>query len=197
LPVVSDDDDINLLEGILDKTGDVIGLVGDDQWQLPTPCPDYDVDALVNHMVGWVRAFESGSNGRQYQGDPGAYRRGADPAADFRTSAAGLVTGWRTLGFDRDVPVSTGSSPGPMVMNMTLMEYLTHGWDLATATGQPVPYTDTEGAKVLQRAEQTLPPQYRGPDMPFGVEVPIAASAPAVDRLIAFMGRDPGVHPTD
>jgi uncharacterized protein (TIGR03086 family) len=102
-----------------------------------------------------------------------------------------VVAGWRANGLDRVVPVANGESPGPMVMNMTLMEYLTHGWDLAAATSQPIPYTDAEGEEVLRRAEQTLPPQYRGGDMPFGAEVPVPETAPAVDRLIAFMGRDP------
>ena len=81
--------------------------------------------------------------------------------------------------------------PAEMVFNMTVMEYLTHGWDLAVGSGQPVPYTEAEAAEVLARAEGTLPPQYRGGDMPFGEIVPVAADAPAIDRLAGFMGREP------
>jgi uncharacterized protein (TIGR03086 family) len=182
-------DDMVLLEGILTKTGNLLEGVGDDQWSKPTPCPDYDVDALVNHIVGWVQVFEAGSNERAFEGDPTAYRHGEDPADDFRAAATSLVAGWREHGVDREVHVSSGKSPGSMVFNMTLMEYLTHGWDLATATGQPIPFTDEEGALVLEKAEQTLPNEYRGDA--FGAIVEVDDDAPGVDRLVAFMGRDP------
>jgi hypothetical protein len=70
---------------------------------------------------------------------------------------------------------------------------MTHGTDLAMATGQTIPYSEAEAAETLARAEKTLPPQYRGDHMPFGHIVPIANDAPAVDRLHAFLGRRPFV----
>jgi uncharacterized protein (TIGR03086 family) len=81
------------------------------------------------------------------------------------------------------------------VFNMTVMEYLTHGWDLARATAQPIPFTDQEATETLIRAEATLPPQYRGENMPFGEIVPTGQDASAVDRLVAFLGRDPEASP--
>jgi uncharacterized protein (TIGR03086 family) len=184
--------EIDLLSSVLTKTGDVIDGVAPDQLSGPTPCPDYDVGRLVDHLVGWVQAFETGANGRTYEGDPSAFHAGDDPAGQFRAAADGLVAGWRDNGFDRMVTVTGGGElPGEMVFNMTVMEYLTHGWDLAVATGQPVPYSDDEAAAVLARAEGTLPPQYRGEGMPFGDIVPVAPDAPAIDRLVGFMGRAP------
>jgi uncharacterized protein (TIGR03086 family) len=180
-----------LLADVLAKTGDVIAGVRPEQWRLPTPCPDYDVTALVEHMVGWIQVFEAGSQERNYEGDPSAYHCGADPAAEFRTAAAGVVAGWEEHGLDRPVRTSGGESPGPMVFNMTVMEYLAHGWDLAVATGQPVAYTEQECSEALSRAEATLPPEYQGEGMPFGAIVPTEPAAPAVDRFVAFMGRQP------
>ena len=78
-----------------------------------------------------------------------------------------------------------------MAFNMTVMEYLTHGWDLATATGQKMPWSDDEAADVLARAEKTLPAQYRGDGMPFGDIVDVPDTAPPADRVAAFMGRTP------
>jgi len=188
--------EIDLLSSVLTKTGDLIEGVADDQLDRPTPCPDYDVAAMVDHLVGWVQAFEAGANGRTYGGDPSAFHAGDDAAGRFRATADGLVAGWRDNGMDRTVSVTGGGeAPGEMVFSMTLMEYLTHGWDLAVATGQPVPYSDDEAEQVLARAEVTLPPQYRGEGMPFGDIVPVADDAPAIDRLIGFMGRDPGATP--
>jgi uncharacterized protein (TIGR03086 family) len=184
-------DQIDLLEGILTKTGDVLEGVRADQSGQPTPCDDYDVEALVNHIVGWIRVFEAGSQGRTYDGDPSSYAHGEDPVSEFRVAAGGLVDGWREHGLDRKVRLTSGEIPGEMAFNMTLMEYLMHGMDLAVATGQPVPYTETEAAETLARAEKILPPEYRGDSMPFAHIVPIADDAPAIDRLAAFLGRKP------
>jgi uncharacterized protein (TIGR03086 family) len=183
--------EIELLTGILDKTGDVIAGVGADQGGRPTPCEAYDVTALTNHIVGWIQVFEAGSNGRTFDGDALAYRCGADPEAEFRAAAAGVVAGWQAYGLDRPVRIISGEMPGEMVFNMTLMEYLTHGWDLAVATAQVPPYTEDEATETLARAEGTLPAEYRGEGMPFGPPLPIGSEAPPLDRFIAFMGREP------
>jgi uncharacterized protein (TIGR03086 family) len=184
-------DDIDLLTGILDKTGDLLAGVGRDQWTLPTPCPEYDVRALMNHIVGWIQVFEAGCHGRSYEGDPGAYHCDDDPAGVFRAAATSLEAGWEKYGMDRNVRVASGELPGPMVFNMTVMEYLAHGWDLAVATGQEVPYTEEEASATLTRAEVTLPPEYRGEGMPFGTVVEVDPGASAVTRLVAFLGRPP------
>jgi uncharacterized protein (TIGR03086 family) len=185
-------DDIDLLEGVLDKTATLVAGVTPDAYDRPTPCPDYDVRALVNHINGWVRAFAAGANGGTYDGDPGAYESGDDPGAEFRAAADDVVSGWRTHGTERTVGLGGGELPGQMVLHMTIMEYLTHGWDLATATRQPVPYTEEEAEAALERAQATLPPEYRGEGKPFGDVVDVPGTAPAIDRFVGFLGRDPG-----
>lgn len=184
--------DIDLLEAVLDKTATLLDGVTPDQYSDPTPCTDYDVRTLVNHITGWVQVFAEGANGSTFEGDPTAHVAGDDPGAEFRRSAARIVEGWRTHGVDREVALlGGGKMPGQPVLNMTIMEYLTHGWDLATATGQPVPFTEDEAAAALDRAQATLPEQYRGEGQSFGHIVDVPPSAPAVERFIGFMGRDP------
>lgn len=185
--------EIDLLESVLDKTAAVVDGVADDQLAAPTPCPDYDVAALRDHIAAWAQVFAAGSSERPFEGDPLAPPTVADPAAAFRSAAAEIVQGWREHGLDREVRAFTGTSPGEMVFNMTLMEYLMHGWDLATATGQVLEYTEPEAEEALRRAEATLLDEYRG--AAFGPRVPIAADAPALDRFVAFLGRDPQAEP--
>jgi uncharacterized protein (TIGR03086 family) len=182
-------DEMDLLRDVLDGTGGLVAGVRPDQWGLPTPCAEWDVRALVEHILGWLQVFDAAANGGTFEGDPGNYRLGDDPAGAFRASADGLAEGWRTGGTDRTVRLTTGELPGAMVLNMTLMEYMTHGWDLATATGQPVPFGDEEAEDVIERARATLRPEYRGPGTAMGDEVEAPAGASAVDRLAAFMGR--------
>ncbi|QQM42232.1 TIGR03086 family metal-binding protein [Streptomyces liliifuscus] len=185
-------DEIELLSGVLSKTGDLIEGVEPGQLRAPTPCEEYDVETLVDHLVGWLLLFEARCHGREYDADPARYRSGPDPAGEFRAAAAGLVAGWEKYGFDRELGVTGDAKlPAAMVLDMTLMEFTVHGWDLAVSTGRPVPFTEKEAADILTRAEATLPPQYRGEGMPFGNIVPVAGDAPAADRLAGFLGRDP------
>jgi uncharacterized protein (TIGR03086 family) len=162
------------------------------QQELATPCPDYDVQKLVDHMVGWAHLFAAAACGETFEGDPTAYAAEEDAAQDFNRAADRIVEGWRSGGFDRTVRMTSGELPAPMVFDMTLMEYLTHGWDLAVATGQPVPYSDTEAEETLRRAQRTLPDEYRGAGKPFGPARETASDADALTRLVAFLGRDPG-----
>ena len=184
-------DDIDLLESVLDKTAGLVAGVSPADHDAQTPCPDYDVRTLVNHITGWVQMFAASANGETFDGDPTAHEAGDDPGAEFRAAADQVVAGWRKHGLDRKVTMMGGEQPAQMVLNMTLMEYLAHGWDLAVATDQPIPYTDDEASAVLERAQTTLPAQYRGPDKVFGDIVEVADSAPAIDRFVGFMGRQP------
>lgn len=180
-----------LLASVLTKTGNLIAEVNDDQWGLPTPCPEYDVRALVNHMIGWVRVFDAGCHGREFEGDPSAFRFGPDPAEEFRSASSSLAACWEEFGVDRQVRIMSGEMPGESVFNITVMEYLTHGWDLAISTGQEIPFSEEEAGETLARAEQTLPPEYRGEGRAFGDIVEVSPNAPATSRLAAFLGRQP------
>ena len=174
------------------KTGDLIAGVDEQNRDRPSPCPDFDAKGMVDHLVGWLQMFEASSHGRRFEGDASAYRTGDDPAAEYRALAASLVDGWRTHGVDREVPMmGPKPSPAAMVFNMTVMEEITHGWDLAKATGQPVPYTDEEAPRRWPgRADAA--PQYRGPNMAFGdiVEVP---PTPPPSTVCRVHGRSLGV----
>ena len=58
-------DEVTLLRGVLDKTGDLLAGVRDDQWHLATPCPEFDVRALSDHLVGWISYFDARCHDRE------------------------------------------------------------------------------------------------------------------------------------
>jgi uncharacterized protein (TIGR03086 family) len=151
--------EIDPLDAVMTKTGDLIAGVDAGARHDPTPCTAMDVAGMVDHLLQRAPSFVIGAQGTTYEGDPVAARAGDDPAAEFRALAAEIVEGWRRHGLDRTTSMAGGEQPAAMVFNMTLMEYLTHGWDLAVGSGQEIPFTDDEAAQVLARAEVTLPPQ--------------------------------------
>jgi uncharacterized protein (TIGR03086 family) len=183
--------EVGLLDDVLLSTEAVIRGVTPDQRGLPTPCPDYDVGALVSHLVGWLQVFAAAAAGEPVQQDPTAYTAGDDAADRFRDAARQAVAAFEAGAADGPIDLGHGPNPGQQVFGMMLMEYIGHGWDLAKATGQPVAYSDAAAQAALDAGRATLLPQYRGPDKPFGHELPIDESAPALDRFVAFAGRDP------
>ena len=172
----------DLLEPVLGKTAGLIANVAPDQSGLPTPCPEFEVGQLVDHLDGWAAGFAARVTGQEAATDPGEYRAGPDPAAEFSTAAAQIAGAYRDG--------TPGSEQLPV--GLLLMEFVTHGWDLATATGQPVPYSAAEAQAALDAGQQMLKPEYRGPGKTFGAQVPVADDAGAVERLVGFLGRDPG-----
>lgn len=188
------DDDLDLLTTALDSTEGVLAGIQPDQLHRPTPCDEYDVAELRNHVVGWLQMFEAWANGRPWEGDATAYEA-QDAAAEFRALADSALDGWRRLGTDRMIEGMNATLPGEFALSMMISEYTVHGWDLARATGQEdrvrSAFTEAQLERVLERGRAMLTPEYRGPDKAFGAEVEVPADAPALDRVVAWFGRTP------
>lgn len=183
------DIDIPLLEGVLAGATSLIAGVPEGAGSGRTPCPAFDVTRLTDHLVGFMRRFESVLSGREPE-DSAAYVAGSDPAAEYAKAAAGAVAALRSG--DRPVELTSGLLPRSQVYCIMLLEYTVHGWDLARATGQSVPYTEEQISAALAGSPRVVLPEYRGEGRNFGTEVPVPPDTSSLDRLVAFTGRDPG-----
>lgn len=176
---------------------DRVSQVSPDQWSAPTPCPDWDVRALVNHVVvedRWTVPIFAGTTiaqvGDQFDGD----QLGADPAGTARDAAAHADVMVSEPGaLDRTVHLSFGDAPASEYVQQLLADHLVHGWDLAVAIGA-APRLDADAvheaaAWFVDREQSYRDAGAIGPRF----DVPPGASEQA--RLIAAFGRDPGWHP--
>ncbi len=176
-------DELSVLESVLTKTEALVSGVDSEQYLLRTPCHELDVEQLVDHVVGWAREFARRADGEASSEDASSYRCGEHPSAELQDAAQRLVAGLRAA-------TQPAVPPG-----MLLMEFVVHGWDLAVATDQPLTYTDEEAQTALAAGRQLLRPEYRGPGMSFGHEVDPPDDATVLERLVAFLGRDPRWDP--
>jgi uncharacterized protein (TIGR03086 family) len=122
-----------------ERFGEHVQAVRPDQWDAATPCTDWDVRALVNHVVGedlWTAPLMAGATiaevGDKFDGDV----VGADPAAAYADAAEAAVAAVSADGaLDRTVHLSFGDVPGEEYAWQLFADHLIHGWDLARAIG--------------------------------------------------------------
>ncbi len=202
-PVLADQDAVRrMLLPVLDDLAAAVARTADDDLARPTPCADYDVAALRDHVLGWLDLFSVAFTDparASTRPDPEAFRTAALPTPAFATpqdvvrTAAGRFEQALAAGvLDGEVVMAKSRMSGPAALGLVLGEYVVHGWDLARATGQR--WTPPEEAVTAAHEFFTgiVAPQYRGPDGGlFDTEVEVAQDAPALDRLLGFAGRDP------
>ncbi|RZQ63376.1 TIGR03086 family metal-binding protein [Amycolatopsis suaedae] len=177
------------LATILDATSGLVATI--DRWDAPTPCPEWNVRELVGHMVLGNRLFTGILHGEAGGTlDPkGQDVLGADPAGTYRQAADELLVAFRLPGvLERIVQVPVGPVPGIAAVHLRAVEELTHGWDLAQATGRQL---DVPGDVVEREIEFTrgkladVPPDRS----PFAPPQPVPDDASPLDRLAALLGR--------
>jgi len=178
------------------STAEIVKTVRIDQAGAATPCTEWDVRDLLNHVIGtlWLSEALFTDRAPRYPMAPGALPpadlAGDDPAAAYAEACtAALTAAAADDNLTRVHPTPLGDMPGPALAGFTTLDILVHGWDLAKATGQPAGLDDAMAAHVLAFAEQAVTQDTRAPRI--GPAVPVPAGAPLTDRLVAFLGRQP------
>lgn len=184
------DERIDTLAAMFDKTHDLLTEIDGTEHELATPCADYRVGELLEHLAVWVQVFDGAVNDRPLPFDPSSHRIEAGFGEVFAAAAESILAGLRDRGFDREMTMTEHPMPGEFILSMLLMEYVGHGWDLCRSTGRAVPFTEHEAATALAAASTIIAPEYRGTGM-FDAIVEVPADAPAIDRYVGFVGRDP------
>lgn len=191
-PTATDQNDPRpLLARALDQTGQLIGGTDPAQGPLPTPCADFDVAALIGHLLGVVRRIGVVLDGRPFHQAP-SHVDSTDWAADWATGRAAtdqIIEDDSTL--TRMVTVPWGEVPGAAAIGSYIGELAVHAWDLASATGRTDQLDAALATAVLPAYLQMVPAEPRGDQIPFGPVVPVTGDAAPYARLVAWTGRDP------
>ena len=132
-------DQADLHRRAVEEFGARVKAVGDDQWELTTPCSDWNVRQLVNHLVyenRWTVPLMNGRSiadvGVRYEGD----LLGDRPKQAWDESSAEAVQAVGADGaIDRIVDLSSGPTPAREYVSQLFADHLIHAWDLARAIG--------------------------------------------------------------
>jgi uncharacterized protein (TIGR03086 family) len=164
-----------------------IAAVKTNQLGDPTPCTEWSVRQVINHMATGNLFFIS-MMGLGPRPDRTRDHLGDDPLAAFRESLRDLREAFSADGvLEATYPTPFGERPGTVLVHMRTVEMTVHSWDVATATGQSTDFDPELAEACLGSRRAWLATGREG--SPFGTEQPAPAGASAADRLAAFAGR--------
>lgn len=177
-----------LLEVARARTVPLVRGVRDGQLDTPTPCADYDVRGLLNHLFHVVVQFQAlaAKKDSDFTTTPD-YLTG-DWRGRFDDEVASLVAAWAAPGADEGV-TGAMAMPAGTVGAMVLLDLTVHGWDLARATGQEF-VADERVVRALEQPVKELAPTARQMNM-FAEPVAVPDNADPFAALLATTGRDP------
>ncbi|MFJ2839830.1 MULTISPECIES: TIGR03086 family metal-binding protein [Nocardia] len=166
-----------------------------DQLTAPTPCAEFDVRALLNHLLFWGPSLV-GAASKAAVAPPAAAETevdltAGDWSAALDTQLGELAAAWRDPAAWQGTTRLGGPTelPASLVGGMVVGELIVHGWDLARALGTTVEWDDDLLDYVLDETAATAD-QGRAMGI-YGPEIPVAADAPLLDRILGLTGRDP------
>jgi uncharacterized protein (TIGR03086 family) len=183
-----------LLAGAIGYALGVCALVASGEMSLPTPCADWDLSMLLGHLSDSMADLETAIRTGHLDLDRppdliGGAPAASDPIETLRDRAAQLLCASYCFGGpERFVAVGGMPIPVGLVACTGAVEVAVHGWDVSAARGggHPIP------AALATRMLRLCPLLVASREGLFGIPVEVPAQASPGDRLVGYLGRQPG-----
>jgi uncharacterized protein (TIGR03086 family) len=163
-----------------------------DQWDLPTPCAEWTVRDLVDHLITeqlWAAPLLAGKSLGEAERIVNSPTVTEDPVARWDTAAGASRVAFGEPGaLDGTVPLSRGQTPASDYLNEMTLDLAIHAWDLGRSIGLTDPLPDDLVDYALEQAAALGDLSQTGV---FAPAVQTRPDASAQDRLIALTGRQP------
>jgi uncharacterized protein (TIGR03086 family) len=179
-----------LFDSAIIIAGDVVKLVRPEDMHKPTPCTEWDVQALLNHMLyelAWVPELCANKTaeevGDALEGDLVA----GDVQHSWHAYAETARQSAEQTPPERVVHLSSGNVPASNYLDEVAGDIIVHTWDLARGIGRPF-HIDEDVAKTIYKLTHSKIPVWREKGL-IGPELPVAAGASAETKLLAMFGR--------
>lgn len=176
-------DPITQLQQLGPHLAGVVSGIAPDQLDNPTPCANFTVEGVLEHMIAVATAFAAA-----YRGEQPPELDVADPLGSFGPVLGDLVAAITAPGaLDRTIQAPFGKLPGDTFARFVVLDGLVHGWDLATSTGQSYDPPDELVAAAFAFAREAIDPLRDGDTFANAVEP--ATGASPIERLANYTGR--------
>lgn len=177
------------LTKVIDAVGNLIDATPDSALGSPTPCAEFSVQDLNDHLLMVVRRIAAIGRGEHWSTVSREYQD-AGWAESYREAAEEATLAWTDAGLLGQIhEVPWGEMPGAPLMLAYTGEVAVHGWDLARATGAEF-HLDDELLRGALECAKFIPAEGRdSEEIPFGAVVDPGADAPVLDQLAGWMGR--------
>jgi len=179
-------DELESAEETFAVLGHVLHGLADDDLQKQTPCREFDVASLTDHLMNSITVL-GGAAGAQLP------ERDRSDSVERQVVLAGrpALDAWKRRGLDGTVPFGDNEAPAKVMAGILSLEFLVHAWDYAAAVGREVNAPDSLTDYVMGLARNVITPEGRtraGFDDP--IEMPDDAGS--LEKLLAYTGRRPG-----
>jgi uncharacterized protein (TIGR03086 family) len=157
-----------------------------------TPCADFDVHDLAAHMAGfYVGSATAAAKGERDADMDREALLGTNPPAALTDLSSNMAAAWNEAGaMDGSTHFGPGEVPAAMAANITVLETLLHGRDLAKATGQSFDISADLASASLATAQMMCNDDSRAGGF-FGASVDVSEGSGDFDQALGLSGRDP------
>jgi uncharacterized protein (TIGR03086 family) len=165
-----------------------------DQLDTQTPCSEWTVRRMLDHLLWGQQMFASGPTGGTVAPPAGPPPElvGDDPTAQYEDARKATIDAYAQPGaLEGMVKGSNGDVPAAQVLGIAFCDQLIHGWDLARATGQDTTMPPDLASAALMMLDGRVPDEARGPGKNFQAAVAVPGDASDQDKLIGYCGRTP------
>ena len=177
---------VELYQAAVETTRGIIANVKPDQMESTTPCSEWNVGGLVEHMIGGAAYFGAALAGEEPQ--PPA--SDSSPADSYDSLTKKVIQGAARPGaMEKKYNTPFGEMTGGEFMFGAFMDTFVHGWDLAKATGQNTSLSSDFAGIIFQGMAPMMDGMRQGGA--FGAEVSVPADAKIQDKMLGMMGRQP------
>jgi uncharacterized protein (TIGR03086 family) len=177
-------DDLASAEDTLRVLQQVLHSIPPEDLSKQTPCPEFDVAGLTDHLLNSITVIGGAVDAKFPPRD-----HSDSIARQVIGAAQPTITAWQHHGLDGMVALGANEAPAAAAVGILSIEFLVHAWDYAAATGRDIDVPEPLAEYVLGLAQKIVTPHSRPGRFADPVAVPDDATA--LDRLIAFTGRNP------
>lgn len=178
-------DELHSAEDTLGVLQQVLHPIAADDLTRQTPCAEFDVSKLTEHLLGSVTALGGMVGAEIPERD-----EGDSVERQVVAAARPALDAWHRHGLDGTVPFGKGEIRAKDACAILSIEFLVHAWDYAVAVGHEIHAPEPLSEYVLGLARHVIRPELRGSGR-FDEPVDVPADAGALEQLVGFTGRNP------